>query len=67
MSSIQIIEKIKKEWMLRLRSARFIMLVNKRTNEYRNMYAENKSEIDLMNTLANQMDIHPKLKENEHE
>lgn len=54
----------KSQYLLRMQCDRFLIVVNKDTGEYKNIYAlENKEARDFLKLLASKMEKHPMLKE----
>lgn len=56
-----LIEAFKENWLLRMKSDSFIMLVNKHTGYYENFYAYNKKTREIIKLIADNLDKHKKL------
>lgn len=56
----------KKNYLLRLQSRSFLMVVDKNTGEYKNIYAEDAKESrEYLEILAKDIEKHPAIKEEE--
>ena len=45
-------------WLLRLESNSFIIIVNKVTNEYKNLYAKDFKSSDVIKIIASKLEYH---------
>lgn len=52
------------DWWLRLESDSFIMIVNKKTNEYKNLYIKDFAKPEHMKFLALMLDDHKNYERN---
>lgn len=57
----ELISGFKANWLLRMSSHSFIMMVNKHTKEYVNLYAQDNATRELISLIANSIDKHEKM------
>ena len=60
---LKLIESVRSRWMLRLSSVGFIMLVNKQTGEYRNIYLKDCKNKRTLIYLTYILDKHPSIED----
>lgn len=60
---VDLIEDIKEEWILRVESDSFIMLINKHSGRYVNLYAKDFSNKNALKDIASILDKHKNIQQ----